>query len=255
MKGIRKRVTIGFLSIVGLLFASGMISFFELNHLTNATEQILHDNRQNITFARDMLDAAHQHNIALVNHVIFHDKGYDSICYASLDFLDSTLLAAQIESKDIALLDSLTSTTAELRIFTEQTILEDNFLNDSLRRLWYDDQYESVYRQLTTAIKNYMTSAQSSLAPHAEQVKRDAYRAVTPVLIALVVMIAIVLMFFFFVTIYGVRPIVNMNKSLANYLTYKIPFVVKDECKDEILELKEKIETLIIISKQAKNNK
>lgn len=255
MKGIRRRVTVGFLSIVGLLFTSGMISFFELNHLTNTTEQILLDNKQNITFARDMLDAAHQHNLALVNSVIFHDKDYDSLCYASINHLENTILTAQMESKDKTLLDSLEYITTELRLFTERTMFADGISNDSLGRIWYDDEYEVVYSRLTTAVKDYMTSAQSSLAPHAEQVKRDAYRAVTPVLIALLVMIAIVLMFFFFMTIYGVNPIVNMNKSLGEYITYKIPFVVKDDCKDEISELKEKIENLILISKQTKSNK
>ena len=40
--------------------------------------------------------------------------------------------------------------------------------------------------------------------------------------------------------LYCVNPIVAMNKGLGQYLTFGIPFAVKAECKDEILELKEK---------------
>ena len=102
------------------------------------------------------------------------------------------------------------------------------------------------------SIKNYMTSTQSSLAPRAEQMKKNAYRAVTPVLISLAVMIAIVLMLYYFMSVYCVNPILRMNKGLGDYLSFRVPFVVKADCKDEMLELKEKIETLITISKQPK---
>ena len=43
-----------------------------------------------------------------------------------------------------------------------------------------------------------------------------------------------------------------MNTGLGDYLSFRVPFVVKADCKDEMLELKEKIETLITISKQPK---
>ena len=44
------------------------------------------------------------------------------------------------------------------------------------------------------------------------------------------------------------NPIVRMNKGLGDYLSFRIPFTVKADCKDEVLELKEKIETLITVS-------
>ena len=36
-----------------------------------------------------------------------------------------------------------------------------------------------------------------------------------------------------------------MNPSLGVWLRYKLPFNVKTECHDEMLELKEKIENVI----------
>ena len=98
----------------------------------------------------------------------------------------------------------------------------------------------------------YMTSTQSSLAPRAEQMKKNAYRAVTPVLISLVVMIAIVLMLFYFMNLYCVDPVLKMNKGLGDYLAYRVPFVAKGDFKDEMLQLKEKIDALIALSKQSK---
>ena len=97
-----------------------------------------------------------------------------------------------------------------------------------------------------------MTSTQSSLAPRTEQMKKNAYRAVMPVLISLAVMIATVLMLFYFMSIYCVTPVVKMNKALGDYLAFRIPFNVKADCKDEVLELREKIAELINLSKQNK---
>lgn len=259
MTGLRKRVTISFLSIVVLLFFSGMVSFVELSHLSRATGDILKANQRNIELAKEMLDAAQEQNVALIHIAVFGDKSYDSLCRVSLDRLENTLFVAQREAVEKSFLDSLAFTTTELRLLT------DNYLafgaaevalidqTDSLGGKWYNNEYEALYVRLTAAIKNYMTSTQSSLAPRAEQMKTNAYRAVTPVLISLAVMIAIVLMFFYFMSIYCVEPIIRMNKGLGDYLLFRIPFTVKADCKDEMQQLKEKIETLITISKQQKS--
>ena len=74
----------------------------------------------------------------------------------------------------------------------------------------------------------------------------------TPVLISVTVMIAIVLMLLYFLSIYCVSPIERMNKSLGDWLSFRTPFNVKGDLKDEVLELKERIETLINQSKQPK---
>ena len=69
MTGIRRRISIAFLSIVGLLFASGMISFFELSHLSYDTEEILKANQRNVELAKEMLGAVHDQNVAIVHLV------------------------------------------------------------------------------------------------------------------------------------------------------------------------------------------
>ena len=45
--------------------------------------------------------------------------------------------------------------------------------------------------------------------------------------------------------IYTVRPIIEMNKRLGDYIRYKLPFDVKAECQDEMRELKEKIASMV----------
>jgi len=200
MTGLRKRVMVGFLSIVCLLFFSGMVSFVELSHLSRDTGEILKANMRNIELAKEMLDAAHEQNVALIRLSVFGDRSCDSLCRRSLERLENTLLVAQDEALEKSFLDSLAFATTELRLLTDNYLafgtaapeVPGPVLPDSVGVKWYNDEYVALYGRLTSAIKNYMTSTQSSLAPRAEQMKKNAYRAVTPVLISLAVMIAIV---------------------------------------------------------------
>lgn len=272
MTGLRKRVTVGFLSIVCLLFISGMLSFFELSHLSRDTGDILKASRRNIELAKEILDAAHNLNVALIHTSVFGERHYDSVSRVSMRRLEEAWATAQSEALDKSFLDSLAFAATEMKVLVDnylsfsarrheemaaaQPIAADSTVVDTLQTAlltpapqyhdrWYTEEFEGSYNRLTSAVKAYMTSTQSSLAPRTEQLKKNAYRAVTPVLISLVVMIAIVLMFYYFMTLYCVNPILSMNKSLGSYLSFKVPFTVKAECKDEVLELKEKIETLI----------
>lgn len=262
MTGMHRRVTAGFLSIVCLLFFSGMVSFVELGRLSRGTTEILQANQRNIELAKDMLDAAHEQNVALIHISVFDDRSYDSLCRANMARLENTLYVAQTEAVEKSFLDSLAFATTELRLLVDNYLAFGSreasdsvalVLPDAVGDKWYNDEYEAMYGRLTSAIKNYMTSTQSSLAPRTEQMKTNAYRAVTPVLISLVVMIAIVLMLFYFMNLYCVRPVIRMNKALGDYLSFRVPFSVKADCKDEVLGLKEKIETLISISKHTKS--
>lgn len=268
MTGMRKRVTIGFLSIVCLLFFSGMVSFVELSRLGRDTGDILKASRRNIELAKEMLDAAHNQNVALIHLTVLGDRSYEEVCRREMAHLEDVMLVAQNEALDKSFLDSLAFATTEMKILVDgylarvdaaeaiaAVVAADTTLvaADSLAekgevaevgKNWYTNEYEAVYHRLTAAVKAYMTSTQSSLAPRTEQMKKNAYRAVTPVLISLVVMIAILLMFYYFMTIYCVNPIVKINKSLGDFLSFRLPFNVKAECKDEVLELKERIDSL-----------
>lgn len=152
MTGLRKRVTVGFLSIVCLLFFSGMVSFVELSHLSRDTGEILKANMRNIELAKEMLDAAHEQNVALIRLSVFGDRSCDSLCRRSLERLENTLLVAQDEALEKSFLDSLAFATTELRLLHRQL----PGLAKRLRRncgacfsargvKWYNDEYVALY--------------------------------------------------------------------------------------------------------------
>lgn len=357
MTGLRKRVAVGFLSIVFLLFFSGMISLFELSRLSRDTGEILEASKRHIDRAKEMLDAAHEQNVALIRLAMLGDRSGDTLYRRSTARLEAALEEALVEASDRSMLDSLVAVVAELRQLTDPFLAEEEAeqragsrmghataasrtatpvptapketvsivgndatadstsewtaqsaegtssaavakhraLSDQSRVAegaasgggsalvrasgsgkgrsttknavsvaeqrpvlspeWYSAEYEVLYGRMTAAIKSYMTSTQSSLAPRAEQLKKNAYRAVTPVLISLVVMIAIVLMLYYFMSVYCVSPVVRMNKALGDFLVFRTPFAPKGEFKDEMLGVREKIETMIAMIRQNGNGK
>lgn len=248
MTGIRKRVTIGFLSIVALLFFSGLVSLFELSHMSNDIEAIFDSSRKSIEMSKNMLDAIHNNERSVAYYTVLRDSLYADSCRTSLDDFSALLrqarkdVSAETQSRfdSLEVYTSLLSETlaAVLDPATPATRPFDG-------RRWYNNKYAPLYDRITDEITNVMGYVQSALNPRAERLSRNAYRSVTPVFISLVVMIVILLLFYYFVMIYSVRPIVEMNKRLGDYLRYKLPFDVKAECQDEMLELKEKIESMV----------
>ena len=238
MKGIRKRVTIGFLSIVVLLFFSGLVSLVELNHMS--------------------------HDRAVVNYAVFRDTLYSDSCKMCFAEFSAHIDQARQEASQstVMLFDSLRLNADLLRDVVhelrtsrtiESVILADTLSADTLTfdgKEWYDLNYVPAYGAASNSIMRVMSQAQISLSPRAEQLSRNAYRAVTPVFISLVVMIIILLTFYYFIMIYALKPIIEMNKSLGDWLRYKVPFKTKSECRDELQELKEKIESVTNTSKK-----
>lgn len=264
MVGLRRRVTFGFMGIVGVLILSGMISFFELSTLSNDTDKILDANRRNGELANEMLSAVREQSSAFVRMTAFSDRKADAVNARALDRIDLSLLVARDESFMPEVLDSMIVTANEMRKlsdkFTSVPYVDSNYellksefpqldsLSKSFAKSCYEE-YLPIHDRLIVAIDRYRILLQNSLAPGAEQLHHNAYRTVTPVFISLLVMIILVLMLFYFIMLYCVSPIVTINRALKDYLAFKIPFSPKGQNKDEIDELCDRINILIKQSK------
>ena len=255
MKGLHKKSIAGFSCIVLLLAFSGVVSMLELGQLSRDAEEIFGASTRNVELAQDMLDAAQSQHTALMHIAIFGQYEFADSCRHSSERLTATLELARDEIYDASSLDSLSMATARLATTVEDFMAVEPPIErtDSIVRanaMWYTRQYEADYMALHNAVKNYITSMQGTLAPRTELLKKNAYRTVMPVLITQIVTILIVLMLFYFVNCYGVKPITELNKRLDDYLRYKLPFTVKGEFVDELASIKEQIEVLITRNKR-----
>ncbi len=263
MKGIGKRVTIGFLSIVSLLSVAGMISLFELSNLSYDTDTILSASRQDMVVAKELLRSAHDHSRAALDVAVFGNAERREACSNAVVELNERIASIRENAPTAisACLDSLSLCTAELHhIVDKYGVAEEVALSDTVMvtkmplagRDWYEKVYEPAYDRFGEQVKLYMTLSHGQMAPRAEQLSKNAYRSVAPVLISLLVMIALVLMLYYFVYVFGVKPIERINQALSASLTYKVPYKAKAEFVDELKELNDNIESLVNISKSNK---
>ncbi|MFR9523129.1 MAG: hypothetical protein SNH94_00980 [Rikenellaceae bacterium] len=245
MTGLRKRVSVGFLGIAILLSISGVIAFFELNTLSHDTKNILSVNSRKMELAHQMLGLVQAQDAAFVKMTVFEDRQYDQVCLDKIEELAATVNVAVGETSNPRLLDSLSFYISELKLLTHTILSPAEF--DTLatvNRAMYYDNYLPIQANIVNSIYSLNTSSFNSMEPRAEQLQRNAYRAVTPIFISLVVMIIIVLMLYYFMIIYCVNPIVRLNRSLGDFLTFRMPFVSKQDCHDEVSELQDKIEAV-----------
>ena len=262
MKGIGKRVTVAFLSIVTLLSISGVISLFELSNLSYDTEAILSANSRDMEVSKNMLRSVHDHSRAMIGVAILGNEGDKEACNKAMAELESHIASLRDNAPAAvrSSLDTLSLYGTELRTLTENYSPTEEIAIDSLTvevhkvdgRKWYVEVYEPAYNRFTEQLGRYTTLSHGELAPRAAQLSKNAYRSVAPVLISLFVMVAIVLMLYYFIYIYGVNPIKRMSRALADHLSFKLPYQAKAEMIDEIKELNDNIENLINLSKSNK---
>ena len=265
MKGIGKRVTVAFLSVVALLTVAGVISLFELSNLSYDTSEMLSLSVREVEATKSLLNAAHNHRRAMIDVAVFEDNSRKADCKKALVEMNAQIEAARsgVSKAVRASLDTLALYGAQLQQLAEayspiekvQSVSQTDstavvYVEQPVDvRRWIKETYDPAYNSFIKQLGYYTTLSNEGLVPRKEQLSKNAYRSVMPVLISLAVMIAIVLMLYYFVYIYAVKPILSINRSLADYLSFKLPYKTKASMIDEVKTLNENVEHLINASK------
>ena len=258
MKGIRKRILIGCMSIVVLLFFSGMVSLYELTHMSKDIQSILDGSRKGIATSEGILTSLRENDKAVVSYAIAKELTAIPSINESLTLIRERIADARSKSNQLVYVsfDSLSMTIDRMEENVQRLlrsrVVDAEILGDTLQlkvvsfngAQWYRKNYAPLYDEATLRVLDVMTNEHNALTPQAERLSNNAYRAVTPVFISLLIMILILLVFYFFIMFYIGRPIININKALDDTIRYKVPFIVKGECRDEVLGIKEKLESL-----------
>lgn len=243
---MRRKILTAFSALGLLLFFAGVVSYLELNRLSEKTKNLLESSSSVMDLSKRMLDAVQDQNTSLLQMIAKGATENDSLFIAARANFEKALSEATITVRDLSELDSIYTACDSYN-----EVVDSYHWQGTLQDIdWFANVYKSSYYQLTRAIKEYMTVSQNSLARRAEALENNAYRAITPGILALGVSILILLMLYFLLDLYYFKPFSKMNKSLRGYITSRIPFNVKIEGKDEVLELKESIETLIATTKK-----
>ena len=129
--------------------------------------------------------------------------------------------------------------------------LRDSLTHDNMGG--FVEIYKTSYSALTSSIKNFMVSSQRAMDTKAKRLEDNAYRATIPGFVALLIAIVIVGIFYYFINLYYIDPVLRITGGLKAYLNSRIPFKVTVEGRDEVYRLKEYIESLIDQLKSRRN--
>ena len=247
IKSLRSKVTVGFLGLVVLLLFSSVVSLLELRRIGQQTQNILTASNQSMTLAGELLDAAEEQNHALQQMFLRGDMSFDTVYSNNLKILSERL--EQSLQMQIAGIDSVQTAfdnyTEVSKFYRIRSAIGDTE--------WYSGEYAEAYHSLIAAIRKYMMSSQVALGPQALAIEHNAYRAITPSVITIGVIMLIVLMLWYFLDMYGVKTIVKVNRSLGDYLRYRIPYTVKVQGNEEVEQLSSRIEELIARAENKSN--
>jgi methyl-accepting chemotaxis protein len=242
--GIRKMVSLGFLCLGLLLVGAGVVSFFELNRVGKRTQQILEASNSNMAISRELLDGAEMQHLSLLNGYTKQSVGYDSLYLAGRKMVNDALARAHKEGQED--LDAIEEAFDNYDRMTRNLFLE----GQTYQSDWLLTTYWDAYTDMTTAIKEFMTDSEQTLAVRAGRIEQAAYRAITPSLVTTGVVLLLLFVLLYFIDFYYMKPVIKLNKGVAAWLKFRAPFNVTIEGRDETLELKNNIEQLIDVAKR-----
>lgn len=260
INSIKRRMLVAFMSLILLLFFSGAMSLFELERVSHDTEEILLASKQNVDLAGEMISALNEQNDAMIYMAVIGGELSDIAphfreCEASIRHLSSAVERAEaiMSNTDTPhVTDSLVWYSNRINALAKSyingeihsAIASDTLAYDSPQR-WYVESYKPEYVNVSNQITKYMTGSESTLGPDVNRLSHTARRAVTPVFISQIVMLVVVLMFYYFLRYYFIKPLLNINHAVGDYLRYRIPFDANIACRDEIQTLRDRIAVLI----------
>ncbi len=240
--GIRRRIFIGFASLAIVLFLAGAIAMSELGRLRSSVQNIIDVSTSSAEQAGRMLEAVQAENRAVLQIVCNGNDEEMMRSYVSgAETFDAVLADATQTIGDRAELDAIYNANDEYRKIIDENI---GTLSGETTE-WFLNLYLTAYYRLDGVIKDYMNAPQHSVAMHSLLLEKSVYRTITPSILTLLVAFLIVCMFYYFLDLYYIRPILSINKGLKQYLDFGAKFNASIEGNGELSALKDNIDKLI----------
>ncbi|MFI3314984.1 MAG: MCP four helix bundle domain-containing protein [Rikenellaceae bacterium] len=240
--GIRRRIALGFTALAFLLFIAGLISYFEISRLNETTQRTIDAGALSISTAKDILDLIEKQDVLVLkelNHDTLNFRYADLTINSDIEELTNALVE-QFGDDEI-----LTIVLGDMTNYNATVTKEGALLEKSQALEWYFTKYRPAYRNLAHSIKDFMVLAQNSVVEKTNEIGSLAYRATMQGITALAAAIVIILLFYFMIDTYFVRPVTQMTSSLKHHLLHRTPFDVKFEGREDVHELQGYIKQLL----------
>ncbi|MDR1416015.1 MAG: hypothetical protein LBJ57_01190 [Prevotellaceae bacterium] len=243
--GIKGKITLGFMALMLLLTASGVISIYELVRTRTSVSGMITRDVSNLTASQEQLNMVLHVGYAMQEFIF--DSGNASVTMLmSSDSLAAKLLerpdelqpyvpeGAEVAAPIKGLFKAL---HAEIRSILS---MED----EVERRSAYLTSFMPTSHLLIQELNSVAALNRQELHKDVAAIEQHRYRAVMPCIIAVFAGVALIVMFNYFIMRYFANPLIKITRAVENTVEYKSPFRVSVESSDEVGALSEAITAL-----------
>lgn len=247
--GLRNKIFWGFGVIAFILLLSGLVSIFEVSRMRDSVSSVLNESVADINASRALLEVTDEQvyhvlsqigiaqDSALVIENVFRDARFESFIYGNRQAFNT--------AREKAVSDTIMyAYAAYMQVLALAPYVWETGDYEA-RKLWYLEVLQPAYNKLRGYIQGLIELEQYYLEETAHNIQSGFYRGIMPCVIAIVVGILLVFLFYYFIGLYFIKPLLTINMGIREYLSFKKHYSVKLEGDDELAELNEGVSSLI----------
>jgi methyl-accepting chemotaxis protein len=242
--GIRKKIFSGFLIICLILFLSGIVAMFEISRLQRSVSGILSKKVETIV-ALHNVEATMVEQVSVLLYALHEDPSLLEVVenMKKIEGYLSVIRKNELAGEDssIARLEQLLN-DFETQLKEQHTYLwNDNY---GIRRAWYAENLYPLFFAIREEMEILIHKNNIALETTSAEIESGFYRSNIPAVIAVITGIVLVLLFYYFVNLYFISPILRIKQGIRKYMELHVRYTVEVEGTDELGELNTAVKEL-----------
>lgn len=248
---IRKKIFLGCIIIAFILFLAGVVIVFEMKRIRSSVSVALFENVASMNAAHRMQYLIGQQNIVVLN---YHSVENDSILTTFRDNI-ANYHSAYNEAKNTITIEGEKAIIDSIDMYYSQyneivnLLTTTNIDKKSLYALHFP-RLSEIYNRISKSINELFLINQQMVEKNSLLIDQNYYRMIMPAIVAIVAGIVLIFLFYYFMNIYVIKPILKITKGVNAFSATRVPYKVEIETQDEIAELNTELKKLTELAKK-----
>lgn len=249
--GIKKKALLGCIVLGLILLFSSVISVYEFNSMNRYVTDVIADNIKGIDTARELLNAAENHNLTLMSCIDADFESLDNSANRDLAAKFTDIRNSFVTNQEKAAADSVMyAYAAYMQVVGEASDVW--MLDGYMRRDWFFNRLQPVYIKFRDYIRNLTAVCEDTLITNSQNLQSNYHRSIMPAFISLILSLLLVLLFNYYLNRFFINPLLKVNKGIKTYRQFGKKYDWKIDTGDELAELNENVKDLIDLNQSYK---
>ncbi len=248
---IKRKISLGFVVIAGILLVSSAISIYEFVRMRNTVANLINDNIAAINTSRAMLEITDEYNFNLLeklgdesSQVLPRDKNDNRFSDYLAGIKDNFTTKVEREYADSVL---FAYSTYIIIMNDAPQVWQGEY---SGRRNWYFNKLHPVYMRLRGYLQKLTLTSQEALKENSLTMTDSFYRSIMPGVVAVMAGLVLVLLFNYFINFYFVNPLHKISQGVSDFLYRKKSYNIIIDTDEELQEFNENVKELVEMNKK-----